>query len=78
MRWQQFRWEGFTAVEDLNNHMLGGALIGFGGVTAMGCTIGQGVSGFSTLALGSIVTFLAMVAGCAATLKCQYWRLMQS
>ena len=75
---KKFRWEGFTTVEDLNNHMLGGALMGFGGVTAMGCTIGQGVSGFSTLALGSIVTFLAMVAGCAATLKYQYWKLMQS
>lgn len=75
---KKFRWEGFTTVKDLNNHMLGGTLMGFGGVTAMGCTIGQGVSGFSTLALGSIVAFMAMVAGCAATLKYQYWKLMQN
>ena len=40
-------------------------------------TIGQGITGFSTLALGSIVTFFAIIAGSAATMKYQYWRLMQ-
>lgn len=72
-----FRWEGFAGIEDTANHLLGAALMGFGGVVAMGCTVGQGISGFSTLALGSIVTFLAIVAGAAATLKFQYWRLMR-
>lgn len=72
-----FRWEGFASVEDTASHLLGAALMGFGGVVAMGCTVGQGISGFSTLALGSIVTFLAIVAGAAATLKFQYWRLMR-
>lgn len=72
-----FRWEGFASVEDTASHLLGAALMGFGGVVAMGCTVGQGISGFSTLALGSIVTFLAIVAGSAATLKFQYWRLMR-
>ena len=43
--------------------ILSGILMGFGGVTALGCTIGQGISGFSTLALGSIITFVAIVAG---------------
>ena len=71
-----FRWEGFTTVSDLRNHIVGGILMGFGGVTALGCTIGQGISGFSTLALGSIVTFLAIIAGSAATMKYQYWRIM--
>ena len=56
-------------------HVLGGVLMGFGGICALGCTIGQGISGFSTLALGSIITFGAMVAGSAATVKWQYWRL---
>lgn len=74
---RKFRWEGFTTVEDLRNHMLGGVLMGLGGVTALGCTIGQGVSGFSTLALGSIFTFLSMIAGCTVTLKYQYWKLMR-
>ncbi len=57
------------------NHILGGVLMGFGGVTALGCTIGQGITGFSTLALGSIITFVAIIAGSAATMKWQYWRL---
>jgi uncharacterized protein len=73
----KFRWEGFASVEDTASHLFGAALMGFGGVVAMGCTVGQGISGFSTLALGSIVTFLAIVAGAAATLKFQYWRLMR-
>jgi uncharacterized membrane protein YedE/YeeE len=69
-----FRWEGFRDAEDTAMHILGGLLMGFGGITALGCTIGQGISGFSTLALGSILTFAAIVAGSAATMKYQYWR----
>jgi uncharacterized membrane protein YedE/YeeE len=70
-----FRWEGFAGAEDTANHIIGGLLMGFGGVTALGCTIGQGLTGFSTLALGSILAFLAIVAGAAATMKFQYWRM---
>ena len=73
-----FRWEGFRDAEDTANHVVGGLLMGFGGVTALGCTIGQAISGFSTLALGSIITFIAIVAGAAATMKHQYWRVMRS
>jgi uncharacterized membrane protein YedE/YeeE len=70
-----FRWEGFAGAEDTANHVIGGILMGFGGVTALGCTIGQGLTGFSTLALGSILAFLAIIAGSAATMKWQYWRM---
>jgi uncharacterized membrane protein YedE/YeeE len=70
-----FRWEGFRDAEDTANHVIGGLLMGFGGVTALGCTIGQGISGFSTLALGSILTFASLVAGSAAAMKLQYWRI---
>jgi uncharacterized membrane protein YedE/YeeE len=72
-----WRIESFRDAGDLLNHMLGGVLMGFGGITALGCTIGQGISGFSTLALGSILTFAAIVTGSAATMKYQYWRLMR-
>ncbi len=72
-----FRWEGFVSAEDTANHVVGGVLMGFGGVTALGCTIGQGISGISTLALGSVLTTLAIVAGSWATMKYQYWRLMR-
>src|SRR5688572_30491062 len=64
-----FRWEGFRDAEDTALHVLGGVLMGFGGITALGCTIGQAISGFSTLAVGSIMTFLAIVAGSALTMK---------
>ncbi len=74
---RQFRWEGFINAEDTASHMIGGVLMGFGGITALGCTVGQGITGFSTLALGSIVTFVAIVAGAAATMKWQYWRVMR-
>jgi len=70
-----FRWEGFASVEDLVNHIAGGVLMGFGGVTALGCTIGQGMSGMSTLGLGSVMAFLAIIGGCVAALKYQYWRV---
>jgi len=74
---RKFRWEGFRDAQDTGLHMIGGALMGFGGITALGCTIGQGISGFSTLALGSILTFLSIVAGSAATMKWQYARLLK-
>ena len=70
-----FRWEGFAGAEDTANHVIGGILMGFGGVTALGCTVGQGLSGFSTLALGSLLAFAAIVAGSALTMKWQYWRM---
>ncbi|HET9651984.1 MAG TPA: YeeE/YedE family protein, partial [Usitatibacter sp.] len=70
-----FRWEGFAGPGDTANHVIGGLLMGFGGVTALGCTIGQGLTGISTLAIGSILAFLAIVAGSALTMKWQYWRM---
>jgi uncharacterized membrane protein YedE/YeeE len=72
---RNFRWEGFRDAEDTASHILGGILMGFGGITALGCTIGQAVTGISTLALGSILTFIAIVAGSAATMKIQYRRM---
>jgi hypothetical protein len=72
---RSFRWEGFAGPEDTANHVIGGTLMGFGGVTALGCTIGQGITGFSTLAIGSILAFASIVAGSALTMKWQYWRI---
>ena len=74
---KRFRWEGFADAEDTRNHIVGAVLMGAGGVTAMGCTIGQGVTGLSTLALGSFIALASMIVGCYATLKYQYWKLMQ-
>jgi len=74
---RRFRWESFASGADTRNHILGGILMGFGGVTAMGCTIGQGVTGISTLALGSILVFFSIIAGAALTMKLQYRRMMR-
>jgi len=70
-----FRWEGFGSVEDVSNHVVGGVFMGFGGVTALGCTIGQGLTGISTLAIGSFIALAAIIAGCVAALKYQMWRI---
>jgi len=75
---RSFRWEGIASVEDLVNHIVGGVLMGFGGITALGCTIGQGLSGMSTLAIGSVIASLSIVAGCVVALKYQYWRVGQA
>ena len=73
-----FRWEGFRDAEDTANHLAGGVLMGFGGVTALGCTVGQGLTGISTLALGSFIVLGAIVAGSWAAFKYQIWRVEKS
>jgi uncharacterized membrane protein YedE/YeeE len=74
---RSFRWEGFRDVEDTANHLVGAALMGFGGVVATGCTIGQGLTGLSTLAAGSMLAFASFIAGATAALKYQYWKVMR-
>lgn len=69
-----FRWEGFRDAEDTANHLVGAILMGFGGVTAMGCSIGQGITGISTLALGSFISLTAIILGAYAALRYQQWR----
>ncbi|ODU49490.1 MAG: hypothetical protein ABS92_05775 [Thiobacillus sp. SCN 63-374] len=73
---RSFRIEWFASGRDFINHFIGAVLMGFGGVLAMGCTIGQGITGFSTLALGSIFTFVAIVFGSAVTMKVQYYKMV--
>ncbi|MCR4347200.1 MAG: YeeE/YedE family protein [Sulfuricaulis sp.] len=68
-----FRIETFSTREDMVNHVIGGVLMGFGGVIALGCTIGQGVTGMSTLALGSVITLVTIIFGAALTMKMEYY-----
>ncbi len=70
---RSFRIEWFASARDFISHVAGAVLMGVGGVLSMGCTIGQGVTGVSTLALGSILTFFAIVFGAALTMKVQYY-----
>lgn len=73
-----FRWEGFRDARDTGTHLIGAALMGVGGVCAMGCTVGQGLSGISTLSASSFVALVAILAGCVAGLKYQIWQLDRS
>ena len=70
-----FRWETFANTEDTANHLIGGALMGFGGITALGCTIGQGLSGISTLAVGSFLALPGFFLGAYLGLQYLQWRL---
>jgi len=73
---RSFRIEWFFDTKDFINHFVGAALMGFGGVLATGCTIGQGITGVSTLAVGSIFTLVAIIFGCAMTMKIQYYKIV--
>ena len=70
---RSFRWEGFRDAGDTGRHLVGAALMGIGGVTALGCTIGQGLSGLSTLSLTSFVALAAIIGGAVAALRYQVW-----
>ena len=69
------RWEGFAGAAELRNHRVGGALMGVGGVTALGCTIGQGLSGVSTLSITSVIALASILAGGFATVRYQAWQI---
>jgi len=73
---RNFRIEWFVSVRDFVNHVIGAVLMGFGGVLAMGCTIGQGVTGVSALALGSFIALVSIIFGSALTMKIQYYKLV--
>ena len=70
-----FRWEGFGGAGDLAHHLVGAMLMGFGGVMALGCTIGQGLSGIALLSLGSMLTLAGIVGGAYAAHRYQSWRV---
>ncbi|MBL95450.1 MAG: hypothetical protein CMF70_09145 [Magnetovibrio sp.] len=58
-----FQVEGFSDTLDMVRHLTGGAAMGIGGIMALGCTVGQGISGISTLSVGSIIALLSIFAG---------------
>ena len=60
---REFHWQGFDSLAQLQRSIGGGLLMGVGGVLALGCSIGQGLSGLSTLAPGSVVAVLSMLVG---------------
>jgi len=73
---KSLRFEWFISFKDFVTHIVGAMLMGFGGVLALGCTIGQGITGVSTLAAGSFLALVAIVFGSAITMKVQYYKLV--
>lgn len=65
----RFKWQGFESPSQMRRYMAGGILMGVGGALAMGCSIGQGLTGFSTLALGSVMALLGILAGSCLALN---------
>lgn len=74
---RSFHWEGFRSTQDTALHIVGAILMGIGGVTAMGCTVGQGLSGMSTLSVTSLFAVAGIVAGALAGLRFQLWLVMR-
>ncbi|MGD1927018.1 MAG: YeeE/YedE family protein [Paracoccaceae bacterium] len=64
-----FRWEACDDPQELGRQILGGALMGVGGVLALGCSVGQGMTAFSTLAYSAPVVLASIVAGAAFGLR---------
>ena len=73
---RSFRVEWFNSLKDFYMHIIGAILMGYGGVLGLGCTIGQSITGVSTLALGSFLVFISIVFGSALTMKIQYYQMV--
>jgi uncharacterized protein len=72
----RFRLATFTDATDTLRTLGGAVLMGVGGIMALGCTIGQGITGVSTLALGAFLTFAGLVVGGVAGVKTLERQLM--
>jgi len=66
---RRFRIVGFADGADTSRNLAGAALMGVGGVLALGCSIGQGVAGVSTMAMDSFLAFAAIAAGAVMGIK---------
>lgn len=66
---KSFHVEAFGDSTDMMRHMFGAVIMGIGGVLALGCTIGQGLTGMSTLALGSLIALVSIILGAVWGLK---------
>lgn len=73
-----FRWQGFHGAQDTGAHLVGALFMGVGGITAGGCTVGQGMSGLSTLSVTSAIAVAGIVAGAVVGLRLQAWLIQRA
>lgn len=59
----KFRIESFTTPTELRDHTAGAILMGFGGITAMGCSLGNGVTGLAMLSMGAMLAIAGLSVG---------------
>ncbi|MFM7012517.1 MAG: YeeE/YedE family protein [Betaproteobacteria bacterium] len=57
--------QGFSTPREMRRYVLGGVLMGVGGALGLGCSIGQGLTGMSTLAFGSMIASICILFGAA-------------
>ena len=67
----RFAWQWFSSRGETLRYLAGGVLVGLGGILGMGCTLGQGLAGISTLAMGSFLDLAALIAGAVIGIKLQ-------
>jgi hypothetical protein len=70
-----FHCEGFRSTQDTALHLAGAVCMGVGGVTALGCTVGQGMSGLSTLSFSSVLAVTGIMVGAVMGFRFQMWLL---
>jgi uncharacterized protein len=66
-----FKLQSFHGPRDLLSYFVGALLMGFGGVTALGCSIGQGLTGLAMLSAGAVFAVTGIVGGALAAIR---WR----
>ena len=74
---RSFHLATFSDARDTTRSLFGAALMGIGGVLALGCTIGQGLTGISTLAAGSLIAVVFIVLGGVIGIKWVEWLVMR-
>ena len=74
----RFKVATFSDTDDTVRNLVGAAMMGVGGVLALGCTIGQGVTGLSTLSIGSLLAFLSIITGGVVGVKSMERLLLRS
>lgn len=60
------RLESFENAPQMLRYIAGGALMGFGGVLAGGCTVGAGLSGVSGLSVAALIALASIAVGAVA------------
>ena len=68
---RRFKIIWFNSIGEALRYAVGGVMVGIGGILGMGCTLGQGIAGTSTLSLGSFLDLFALMLGAYIGIRMQ-------